>query len=68
MNGHSVMPVSNSTSHRLAMRPQIVQVKRYLTHGTSHDWLMIDFIPKKLFGPVAFYQTTHSENLIDMTR
>ena len=58
-------PVSNRLSHRLAMRPQIAQVKRHLTQATSHDRLSIS---EKLFGPVAFYETTCSENYVGITQ
>ena len=47
----TLRPVSNNTSHRLAMRPQINQVKRHLTDATSHDQLSVS---NKLFHPVAF--------------
>ena len=42
--------------------PQIVQVKRHLTQATSHD------ISKKLFSPLALFETTRSENRIDITQ
>ena len=60
----SLRPVSNNTSLRLAMRPQIVQVKSHLTHATSDDRFSIS---KKLFSPVAFFETIRSENRVDIT-
>ena len=48
------------------MRPQISQVKRHLTHATSHDRLSIS---KKLFGLVAFLkQLVLKFASIDITR
>ena len=61
LSGKGQFPI---TSHRLSMRPQIAQVKRHLTHATSHDRISIS---KKSFGPVAFFETTHSENRVDIT-